>query len=277
MSDPNTAAERVREAIEKGDMLALAIQIVNSLDTFPPYTIENLLADVVKAKTAGRVIEQAYAEQSAEIAAFRGAFGLAEKDRVVVPQNPVVGSLLIDRGKGGDRIRVWPSDEPKTDETEHEHPAFRRGCNLVADRMKAEIAKLRAKLAAIISQLQRKLQPTGSPPPGDEEMLATWIIDAARDKLAKYDDATPIDEAWLRSIGFSIRPDDQGYTLRIQLDNYAGWIRYLECCDKANLPDTPWEIASYCKDGTDERAMLTDKIATRAQLRHLLAALGGAK
>ena len=148
----------------------------------------------------------------------------------------------------------------------------------------AELAELRAKLEAAEKERDQangyyeKCIELNSEASDKNERLHREIA-ALRTAAAPFEDERPVDEAWLRSIGFSVRNDDHGNTLRIQLDNYAGWIRYLECCDKANLPDTPWEIASYYKDGTDERAMLTDKIETRGQLNQLLAALkpGGVK
>jgi hypothetical protein len=129
MTDIDKAAERVREAIETGDMLALAIQIVNSLDTFPPYTINNLLADVVKAKTAGRVIEQAYAAQAAEIEA---AWKMIEAEFDIEPRAQIEAEAKTNGFKYGLAQAV--------------HTIWKRDAKVTE--LAAELAELRAKLEA---------------------------------------------------------------------------------------------------------------------------------
>lgn len=89
--DANEAAERAFTTVD------LAIEIVNSHGPFQPFTVDGLLRDVVNAKTAGRVIQQAYAEQAAELAELR-----EDRDMLMT----ALDGLL------NDFIKAVPSSEP---------------------------------------------------------------------------------------------------------------------------------------------------------------------
>lgn len=45
------------------------------------------------------------------------------------------------------------------------------------------------KLRHIVGQLQQRLQPGGSPPPGDEVVLADWIIYTSMERIQHLEDA----------------------------------------------------------------------------------------
>lgn len=81
----------------------------------------------------------------------------------------------------------------KDDETPAECIARNRqdasGCltMLIDERRKVE--SLRSRLAAVVGIVQRTLQPAGSPPLGDEEILVRWICDSTLARLAKVETA----------------------------------------------------------------------------------------
>jgi hypothetical protein len=81
-----------------------------------------------------------------------------------------------------------------------------------------------------------------------------------RAKLAKYDDATLVDEAWLRSIGFRTNTGEEDYL----------WLAADLCqCDVQWWPSRKGVSLS-----NQNKSFRLRSIATRGQLRHLLDGLG---
>jgi hypothetical protein len=66
-NETTAAAERVQQEIAK------ATEVSNDIGPFPPYTISNLLQEVVLAKTAGRVLVMHLAETTRELAEAQAA------------------------------------------------------------------------------------------------------------------------------------------------------------------------------------------------------------
>lgn len=198
--DNTNAAERLERMIAETNRGACMSNMLTFLDTASGVLAE--LADLraklgasesdlelyegMKEGAAIRIadLEVELADLREENQAFRACFGMDDTTRVAVPQNPVFGSLLVDR-KGGDRVRICPSDDPETDCTDFAHPAWWRGNDHAYAMMCKELAEL----------LDGKPL-TGScnqPWQGVRERIADL-----RAKVAKFEDETPVDEAWLR-------------------------------------------------------------------------------
>lgn len=97
----------------------------------------------------------------------------------------------------------------------------------------------------------------------DEELLSrAWLAER---------DSTPIDESWLRSIGFV----DRGkFALSLKVNDEEACTFALSCSDFQNIP-CPWEIWNELDDNTpSEGAGLPCQPETRGHVRRLAAALG---
>ena len=249
--DNTNAAERLERMIAETNRGACMSNMLTFLDTASGVLAE--LADLraklgasesdlelyegMKEGAAIRIadLEVELADLREENQAFRACFGMDDTTRVAVPQNPVFGSLLVDR-KGGDRVRICPSDDPETDCTDFAHPAWWRGNDHAYAMMCKELAELldgkpltgscnqpwqgvRERIADLRDQLDREkrehlatqelhersmrmIEDAVGP---DRDKFDGWRAEVSakaiadlRAKVAKFEDETPVDEAWLR-------------------------------------------------------------------------------
>lgn len=106
----------------------------------------------------------------------------------------------------------------------------------------------------------------------DGEALArAWLADHPAD------DSTPVDEDWLRSVGFQ---SWYRFGVAIAVPAPITGNVWLVCTDTPNASDCPWEVWNVHKDedgDTSDKAMIREEIPTRGSVRRLLAALGVAQ
>jgi hypothetical protein len=287
MTDPTAAAERVRR-MNNGEDIRTIYDCRLAVDAVP-----NGQRDMVTLAQAYLAQQPTYAEQAAELAELREQLHAYEASGRIDAEIKAEVATTFEAW--------WKKQEAKSARYMVEFgckDAFEAGAEAGRKIVGDELAELRANLAAIVSQLQRKLQPAGSPPPGNASMLAAWIIDeahkelaelraklgafqrlndtpndelsrrlvAAESQLAAFADPTPVDEAWLRErLGGTCCISGGSVLYKVPLATGIGEIRI----------DHEWtgeQVKQEIEVSVGGYVLLANP--TRGQLAKLLSALG---
>ena len=134
----------------------------------------------------------------------------------------------------------------------------------------------REKAARLLSNYEQMMAFFGSVPQGDMTDATADVCREYLKLLDRYADETPIDEAWLRSVGFLPDGEDTGEFARKiwsagETEDYG--------TDPAmhivwsTIDDSCW-LEAYDRDGKSLAVIELDGIKTRGQLRRLTDALG---
>jgi hypothetical protein len=110
--------------------------------------------------------------------------------------------------------------------------------------------------------------------PNDKAALKAVVL-AMESATVHADDGDAVTEDWLRSVGFTETSDNDA--LRLEFRKPYGEdtaVFHLQCSDRHNLLDCPWEIWVQSIECEREGAMLPCEPQTRGQLRRLCEALG---